>query len=108
MWFKRQLELLRSKQYLIQENQELKKLIDFKLEKVLPLIESLDPSKVYVIVIQDKYESTLFSVIFNRLMLKLKWTSAPLILLDKPVEQLSEEKLNALLVRVKAKKKKGV
>ena len=106
MWIKRQLELLRTKQYLIQENQELKKLIDFKLEKVLPLIEPLDPSKVYVVVIQDKHESMLFSVIFNRLMLKLKWTSAPLILLDKPVEQLSEIKLKALLLRVKDKKKK--
>ena len=106
-WIHRQLELLRFKQQLIRDNNEMNKLLNLKIGQILPNIEALDQSKLYYVIIEDPEHMILIEQFYCMLKSRLKWTAPYIILLEAELEELSEDKLQLLLKKVRANKIKG-
>ena len=106
-WIHRQLEILKIKRFLIEENHRLQNLLNLNIDKLLLRIELLDQNKLYFVNIEGMNESILFADFYTRSIKRMKWTSAPIMVSNVPLELLSEEKLQKLLRKVRANKIKG-
>ena len=106
-WIHRQLELFKIKRFLIEENHRLQNLLNLKIRQIIPKIEALDQNKLYFVFIEDNEDSLLFEELYDTITEKMKWTSSPIIVINKPLELLSEDTLQSLLRKVRANKIKG-
>ena len=104
-WIKRQFELLRYKRTLIADNNRLKCLLNFKIDKILTKLEALDQDKVYFICIPEEEDAKYFSQMYSMVRANMKWTPPYILIVNKALN--SEEDLQSLLRQARAKKIKG-
>ncbi|MCK5281847.1 MAG: hypothetical protein KAK00_00395 [Nanoarchaeota archaeon] len=98
-------ELKKIIQELILKNDKLSVDMNFKIEDILPSIETLDQDKLYIIILNEQKDRESFTRFYSRLRLTLKWTAPTILVSSRPLQELSEKELESLLEKIRSNKK---
>jgi len=106
-WLKNREIAAKEKEELIEMIDNQQKIIDTNISILVNRIEELEQNKLYYIYSDCKDENILLKNIFQIAKQNLKWTIPNIIIISKPIEQLTKQELELYLNNLKLLERDG-